>query len=80
MGETDKKPLCPFCGAPWTDEMLDIFDAGLNGGCSCGHDHGRGARETARPDHRHEPRAAREIVCAACLRAIYRALPLDEPA
>ena len=78
MADADKKPRCPFCGAPWTDEMLDIFDAGFTGGCSCGHDHGRGAVEAV-PDHQHEPRAAGAIVCAACQRAIYRALPVDEP-
>jgi hypothetical protein len=76
MADIDKKPHCPFCGAPWTDEMLDIFDAGLNAGCGCGHDHGA----LPAPEHEHKPRAVGEIVCAACHRAIYRTLPLDEPA
>jgi hypothetical protein len=79
MGQSDNKPRCPFCGAPWTEEMLDLFDAGLTGGCSCGHHHAGGTAAVP-PDHRHEPRAASEIVCASCHRAIYRALPLDEPA
>jgi hypothetical protein len=77
MTDIGKKPRCPFCNAPWTDEMLDIFDAGMNGGCGCGHDHGAAQ---AAPDHRDEKHAAGEIVCAACHRAIYRAMPLDEPA
>jgi hypothetical protein len=78
MVASDNRAHCPFCGAPWTDEMLEIFDAGLTGGCGCGHDHG-GAAPVA-PDHQHVKRAAGEIVCASCHRAIYRALPLDEPA
>jgi hypothetical protein len=79
MADIDKRAHCPFCGAPWTDEMLEIFDAGLTGGCGCGHDHG-GVAAPAALDHKHEKRASGEIVCAACHRAIYRALPLDETA
>jgi hypothetical protein len=30
------RPHCVFCEAPWSDEMLRLYDAGTSGaGCSC---------------------------------------------
>jgi hypothetical protein len=32
-----QRPLCVFCGAPWSDDMIDV-EASVSGGCStCGY-------------------------------------------
>lgn len=51
------RPLCPFCSAPWTDDMIDV-EASASEGCdTCGW--GGGAYGEVR------------IVCASCDRLIY---------
>jgi hypothetical protein len=53
------RPICGFCNAPWTDDMVRLLDVYSSGGCdSCGY----GARSIATVD----------ITCAACDRLIYR--------
>ena len=71
--QDDTGPQCPFCRAPWTRAMLDQYDAMTDPhGCAC-----CGPAEA--PDHAHAhahrpvtPPA--DIACAACGRAIYRAM------
>lgn len=65
------RPACPFCGAAWTDAMLEHFDSMSTGGpCSCC----VGARGLANwpiplaPD----PVAVSDLCCATCGQAIYR--------
>lgn len=32
------KPLCPYCRAEWTDEMIKVEDTYASGGCAtCGY-------------------------------------------
>lgn len=67
-------PLCPFCSAPWTEAMLDQYDALVDpNGCACcgsagviGHDEGH---------HDHVERAipTADLCCDSCGRAIFRA-------
>lgn len=52
-----QKPLCVFCGKPWTDEMVEI-EADASEGCeTCGH--GGGAYGTV------------SITCSHCNRLVY---------
>jgi len=52
-----KKPLCPFCSAEWTDDMLRV-EASASGGCpTCGY--GSVAYKSIK------------IVCHSCHRLIY---------
>jgi len=65
----DTGARCPFCQAPWTQAMLDQYDAMTDPhGCSCcgpaGHAH----------THEHPLLPAANICCERCGRAIYRAL------
>lgn len=57
-----RRPECPFCAAPWTDPMLDQFDA-MSGsaGCAC---HPADALRSA-------PQIVDDLCCARCGRAIY---------
>ena len=51
-------PLCVFCSAPWTDEMVQLLDVSSTSGCpSCGY--GAGVEATLK------------IVCSSCDRLVY---------
>jgi hypothetical protein len=63
-------PACPFCGAPWSATMLaqyDRFTVASSCSCCAGETHAGSAPA------RHE--RPEDISCAACGRAIYRAMP-----
>ena len=60
------RPECPFCRAPWSDAMLDQFDA-MTGSASCACC--AGPAVAAKP----VPVATEDLCCAACGRAIYLA-------
>lgn len=52
-------PLCPFCSAPWTEDMVKVLNVSASEGCdSCGFD----AVVSATVD----------ITCESCGRLIYR--------
>ncbi len=61
------RPSCPFCGAGWTDAMLDQFDA-MTGSSSCACCVGS-IEPVAAPEPL--PIPAEDLNCAACGRAIY---------
>ena len=54
------RPLCVFCGAPWTDDMVRVFDIDASHGCGS-YDFG--------PENQ---RATVDITCSTCDRLIYR--------
>lgn len=64
------RPTCPFCGVPWTDQMMDELDA-MTGtsSCSCCADP-RWPIPVAKPI----PLPTSDLCCAACGKAIYRAV------
>ena len=60
MNPADSKPSCEFCGAQWSDEMVQSFEAALMGDCFlCG-------------PAAQEPE---DIVCQACKRVVLAAQP-----
>ena len=64
---SDDAPLCPFCHAPWSREMLDEFAQFSSAdGCAC----------CSGPHDAHQPKALpapeRDLCCAGCGKAIYR--------
>lgn len=66
--DTDEGALCPFCGAAWSGAMLAQLDrATVPSGCACCGDAppARDGRPASPPE---------DIRCAACGRAIYRAV------
>lgn len=54
------RPLCVFCSAPWTDEMILIEDIDAQ--------HGEGSYGFG-PENQ---RATLDITCSTCKRLIYR--------
>lgn len=54
------RPICPFCSAPWTDEMIRVFDIDAV--------HGYGSYDFG-PEN---ARATIDITCLSCDRMIYR--------
>lgn len=54
------RPICVFCNAPWTDEMIRLEDIDAN--------HGEGSYDTG-PENQ---RATLDITCSSCKRLIYR--------
>ena len=63
-------PACPFCGAQWSATMLAQYDRfTVASSCSCC----AGEAHAGPAPARHEP--PEDISCAACGRAIYRAMP-----
>jgi hypothetical protein len=55
-----KRPLCPFCSAPWTDAMIRVFDIDAR--------HGRDSYDFGPEDQQ----ATVDITCTTCKRLIYR--------
>ncbi|OFX01223.1 MAG: hypothetical protein A3E78_02790 [Alphaproteobacteria bacterium RIFCSPHIGHO2_12_FULL_63_12] len=54
------RPICVFCNAPWTDDMIRVYDIDAqHGGGS--YDFGPGNQQ-----------ATVDITCANCKRLIYR--------
>jgi len=54
-----RPPECVFCGAPWTDEMMQIEDIEASEGCdTCGY--GQGISGTV------------VITCSTCERVVYK--------
>ena len=57
--EKEFRPLCPFCSAPWTDDMVKVEDTYASRGCdTCGY----GAEITGTVT----------IKCSSCNRVIYQ--------
>ncbi len=54
------RPICVFCNAPWTDDMIRVFDVD-----AC---HGEGSYYFG-PENE---RATVDITCSSCNRLIYR--------
>lgn len=54
------RPICPFCNAKWTDDMIRVYDIDASHGCGS-YDFG--------PE---DERATVDITCASCERLIYR--------
>lgn len=54
------RPLCVFCSAPWTDEMIRVYDIDAS--------HGEGSYDFG-PENQ---RATVDIACEGCKRLIYR--------
>jgi len=77
MTEADNGPQCVFCGAPWTAEMLRLYDAGTTGAvCACCvifPDFDPPPEPAPRP---HIPLPP-ELSCEACGRVLYRLFSPD---
>lgn len=70
MTRDSEGPVCPFCGAAWTGEMLAELDRfTMPSGCSC-----CGGAPAAHAAHVPVPAPVNDLCCAACGRAIYRAV------
>jgi|HubBroStandDraft_2_1064218.scaffolds.fasta_scaffold00063_36 hypothetical protein len=54
------RPLCPFCSAPWDDNMIRVYDIDAS--------HGEGSYDFG-PEAQ---RATIDIKCSSCKRLIYR--------
>lgn len=54
------RPLCVFCNAPWTDEMVHVYDVDAS--------HGEGSYDFGPEDMR----ATVDITCTHCGKLIYR--------
>jgi hypothetical protein len=54
------RPICVFCNAPWTDDMIRVYDIDAS--------HGEGSYDFGPKDQQ----ATVDITCASCKRLIYR--------
>ena len=54
------RPICVYCNAPWTDEMITVYDIDVKQGCGS-YDFGP-----------YDQRATVDITCSTCGRLIYR--------
>ncbi len=54
------RPICVFCNALWTDEMITVYDIDAR--------HGEGSYDFGPEDQR----ATVDITCSTCRRLIYR--------
>lgn len=54
------RPICVFCNAPWTDEMIRVYDVDAQ--------HGEGSYDFG-PENME---ATLEIKCSSCDRLIYK--------
>lgn len=61
------RPICPFCSAAWTDEMVRVFDIDAS--------HGYGSYDFGPEDQR----ATVDITCSTCNRLIYRREHGEDP-
>lgn len=61
------RPICVFCNAPWTDDMVRCYDIDAV--------HGEGSYDFGPEDQR----ATVDIVCSSCDRLIYRKEYRAEP-
>ncbi len=74
--QTATGPHCPFCNAPWTEAMLDQYDAMLDpNGCACCGSAGIIEHGEDHHDRQEWPLVVADLCCEACGRAIYRAHP-----
>jgi hypothetical protein len=63
-------PCCPFCGAAWSDAMLERYDAASDpGGCTCCGRAGHGV--PGRVESRDDRAPAEDLCCDTCGRAIF---------
>jgi len=54
------RPICVFCNAPWTDDMITVYDIDAS--------HGPGSYDVG-PENQ---QATVDITCSTCKRLIYR--------
>jgi hypothetical protein len=67
-------PLCPFCKAPWTEAMLDQYDALVDpNGCACCGSAGVIAHDEGHHDHVERAIPTADLCCESCGKAIFRA-------
>jgi len=70
--DSETRPRCVFCAAPWSAEMLRLYDAGANGAsCSCcvifpDFD------EPVAPAPLVHVELPKELCCESCGRVLYR--------
>ncbi len=73
--EPDTRPRCVFCNAPWSEEMLRLYDAGSNGAvCSCCviFPELEGFEEPKPEPPKEHVALPPELCCHACGRVLYR--------
>ena len=58
--EPGARPICGFCNAPWTDDMIRVFDIDAR--------HGADSYDFGPEDQQ----ATVDITCTSCDRLIYR--------
>jgi hypothetical protein len=76
--DTETGPRCIFCAAPWSAEMLRLYDAGANGaGCACCVIFPDFDEPIAAPPRVHVA-LPEELRCDACGRVLYRLARLEE--
>jgi len=79
--ESDPRPRCVFCDAPWNDEMLRLYDAGSTGaGCACCviFPDLAGFEPPPEPPKEHVALPP-ELCCHACGRVLYRLASATAP-
>lgn len=72
---TTALPRCVFCDAPWTAEMMRLYDAGNTGaGCACCviFPDFEDAAPPAEPAAKEHVALPPELCCESCGRVLYR--------
>jgi hypothetical protein len=80
--EPDTRPRCVFCNAPWSEEMLRLYDAGSNGAvCACCviFPELEGFEEPKPEPPKEHVALPPELCCHACGRVLYRLAGAAEP-